>query len=68
MRIQLLHTTDSNTDLERGALGTIIRERQDPWGTVVDVKWDNGSTLSLIWGVDAWKVLELDVSKKELAS
>lgn len=60
MRIRLLQTSDPHTDLKSGDLGTVIREHDDPtWGTVVDVKWDNGSNLSLIWGHDSWKVLEL---------
>lgn len=67
MRIQLLHTTDKHTDLKPGALGTVLREYTDPeWGEMVDVLWDSGSTLSLIWGADAWKILDLDVSKKTL--
>jgi hypothetical protein len=60
MRIQLLHTTDKHTTLKPGDTGTVIGETMDSWGRVLSVKWDNGSTLSLIWGEDAWKVLSLD--------
>lgn len=75
MRIQLLHLDDwldrtqTDTPLAAGELGTIIGERHFDWITLVDVRWDNGSTLSLIWGQDAWKVLELDeLSKKPLTA
>lgn len=75
MRIQLLHLDDwldkTQTDVlpSAGDLGTIIGERHFDWVSLVDVRWDNGSTLSLIWGQDAWKVLELDeVSKNHLTT
>ena len=74
MRIQLLHLDDwldrTQTDtLCAGDLGTIVGERHFDWVSLVDVLWDNGSTLSLVWGQDALKVLELDiVPKKPLTS
>jgi hypothetical protein len=37
-------------------MGTILSESKDPWGdTVVSVKWDNGSSLSLISGIDQYE-------------
>ena len=29
-------------------------DAKDPWGEVIDVAWDNGSTLSLVKGEDSW--------------
>jgi hypothetical protein len=31
-----------------------MRRRRDPWGEVIDVAWDDGSTLSLVKGEDLW--------------
>ena len=58
-RIRLTHTTDSYTKLKKGDLGTIKWERLDDlWGDdIVSVKWDSGSTLSLIRGRDAFTIL-----------
>jgi hypothetical protein len=58
-RIELISTTDFYTKLEKGDLGTIKWERLDDlWGDdVVSVKWDSGSTLSLIRGRDAFTIL-----------
>lgn len=65
MRIELLHTTDKHTNLKQGDLGTVTADTSDPWGRILRVKWDNGSTLSLIWGEDAWKVVSLDTETKK---
>lgn len=53
-RIRLDYTSDEHTDLAVGDFGTITGRRQDPWGEVVDVQWDNGSSLSLVSGEDLW--------------
>lgn len=59
MRIRLVSTTDRYTKLKAGDEGTVTGSRQDPWGdTVIYVKWDSGSTLSLIEGEDAYEVLD----------
>jgi hypothetical protein len=67
MRIQLLHTTDKHTDLKPGDLGTVVSETNDTWGRVLRVKWDNGSELGLLWGVDSWKVISIDTEKTPVA-
>ncbi len=58
-RIRLISTNDPYTKLEKGDLGTIKWERLDDlWGDdVVSVKWDSGSSLSLIRGRDAFTIL-----------
>jgi hypothetical protein len=58
MRIRLDFTSDPYTKLQPGDLGTITGRYVDPWGAVVvRVAWDNGSSMSLIAGEDAWSVV-----------
>jgi hypothetical protein len=52
--IRLIHTCDPYTKLRAGAQGLLLSRRRDPWGEVIDVKWEDGSTLSLIKGEDNW--------------
>lgn len=55
IRVRLAKTNDPYTDLTAGSLGTKTGEYIDPWGSsVIRVKWDNGSNLSLIEGEDSW--------------
>ncbi len=55
IRIRLVHTDDPYTELTNGSLGTKLGERIDPYGDlIVRVKWDNGSSMSLIDGHDTW--------------
>lgn len=59
MRVRLIHTSDPYTDLENGAMGTVVGQRKDPWGdTVISVKWDDGSSLSLIEGTDQYEIIQ----------
>lgn len=63
-RVELVFTDDKYTKLRPGSKGTVYgrytvkdhkgRMLQD----VLDVKWDNGSNLSLIIGKDAYKIRE----------
>ncbi len=52
--ITLVHTTDLHTKLVSGSRGLLTGRRNDPWGEVIDVAWDNGSRLSLVKGEDSW--------------
>jgi hypothetical protein len=52
--ITLVGTSDPYTGLRAGDRGLLKRRRKDPWGEVIDVAWDNGSTLSLVKGEDHW--------------
>ncbi len=55
IRIRLVHTDDPYTELTNGSLGTLVGEYTDPWGSrTIRVKWDNGSSMSLIDGHDTW--------------
>lgn len=54
-RVRLGHCTDPHTRLAPGAEGTV--SLVDSLGTV-HVKWDDGHSLGLIYGVDSWQVIE----------
>ena len=56
-RIRLIHMDDPYTNLVKGSEGTVKGYTNDPYGFVMDVKWDNKSGLSLIVGEDKWEVL-----------
>ena len=55
-RIELIHTDDTMTSLEKGAKGVVdeIEEDQD----LIWVKWENGERLALLHGIDKFKVLK----------
>lgn len=53
-RVLLVATTDRHTRLRSGDTGTVLHV--DALGTV-HVRWDNGSTLGLVPGVDEWAPL-----------
>lgn len=53
-RVRLVRCTDEWTRLDPGAIGTV--DFIDSTGTL-HMRWDNGSTLGLIPGVDAWEVV-----------
>lgn len=54
-RIVLVSTNDEWTRLRPGSRGVLVGRRSTPFGDeMVDVSWDDGSTLSLIAGVDKW--------------
>ena len=55
-RIELIHTDDQYTSLRPGSQGTVTLIGS--WLDTVHIKWDDGSTLSLIEDAgDRWKVL-----------
>lgn len=53
-RIELIYTNDEYTKLEPHSFGTI--DHIDDFGTIF-VKWDSGSSLGLIPGVDKYRVI-----------
>jgi len=60
-RIMLYHM-EGEGSVTPGTLGTVTRITRDPFEKnsdeeIVMVKWDNGSTLSLITATDVWKKL-----------
>lgn len=54
-RVRLLHCSDEYTSLPAGSLGTVTLV--DSMGTV-HVRWDSGSRLGMIPGVDNWEVID----------
>ena len=58
-RIRLVHTDDLFTRLRPGDEGTVMGSRVE-FGDVlmVDVSWDDGSSLRLISGKDRWEVID----------
>ena len=54
-RVELVSTTDPYTSLKPGDQGTVFSI--DSLGTV-HIKWDNGSNLGLVPGVDEWRVIK----------
>jgi hypothetical protein len=54
-RVKLKFMEDGWTDLRPGDMGTI--RGVDDLGHIL-VRWDNGSSLSLIEGVDEWEIIE----------
>ena len=58
-RIMLVKTSDIHTRLTAGSEGTLLRSYVDSYGDErVAVKWDDGSTLTLISPWDDWTVLD----------
>lgn len=61
-RVKLVSVDDPYTDLKPGTEGTVnfvqIMDAFDPPSTVLFVRWDTGSNLSLIEGIDRWELLE----------
>lgn len=51
-RVRLLYTNDQFSNLESGAQGTV--RFIDDLGTI-HIKWDNGSRLGLIPGIDKYE-------------
>lgn len=54
-RIKLIHIEDKYTNLKKGDEGTITGV--DGIGQIM-VKWDNGSTLSIIPEVDKYEIID----------
>lgn len=56
-RIELIRTSDPHTMLKSGDKGTIRWERFDGIYNSIAVDWDNGSTLSMLEGLDQFRIL-----------
>lgn len=59
-RVKLIRMEDPYTKLKKGDEGTIVGK--DSLGQIL-VKWDNGSTLSLIPEIDEYEIIEEKVFK-----
>lgn len=58
-RVRLIYTDDKYTKLKSGDLGTITGYTTDDYfgDVTTHVKWDDGSTLSLLSGTDVFELL-----------
>lgn len=61
-RVRLIRMEDPYTDLKEGDEGVI--RGQDDLGNIL-VKWDNGSTLSLVPDIDEYEILD-EISEKRI--
>ena len=64
-RVVCIQMQDDNVSVPVGTKGTVQKISKDPWGTQIEVKWDNGSTLALLDDVDVW-MLDKDIKKKTI--
>lgn len=68
-RVMCFHM-EGETGVPPGTLGTVTRLTRDPFesenDSLINVKWDNGSSLALITSTDAWKLAPQEI--KEHAS
>lgn len=55
-RIELIHTDDSFTRLEKGSKGTVAKIEEDQ--DLIWVDWDNGEKLALLIGIDKFKIIK----------
>lgn len=58
-RIRLVRTDDPYTQLKPGDTGTVIDYM--PASGAISVRWDSGSTLSLLEGIDVWEIIGVRV-------
>lgn len=60
-KIVCLHM-DGETSVPPGTTGTVRKVSRDPFEKgeefIIDVNWDNDSSLSLVSSIDAWKLIE----------
>lgn len=61
-RVVCIQMQGDNDSVPIGTKGTVQKISKDPWGNQIEVKWDNGSTLSLLDDADVW-MLEKDIRK-----
>lgn len=65
-RVMCFHM-DGETGVPPGTMGTVARITRDPFETpldkIIEVDWDNGSSLALISSTDAWKKVSEEISE-----
>jgi hypothetical protein len=55
-RVELISTTDSWTNLEKGSKGTVIKIEEDQ--ELIWIDWDNGEKIALLEGIDKFKFIK----------
>jgi hypothetical protein len=67
-RIMCFHM-EGETSVPPGTLGTVTRITRDPFesenDSLINVKWDNGSSLALITSTDAWKMAPQEIKEQD---
>jgi hypothetical protein len=67
-RIMCFHM-EGETSVPPGTLGTVTRITRDPFesenDSLINVKWDNGSSLALITSTDAWKMASQEIQEQD---
>jgi len=65
-RVMCFHM-EGETGVPPGTLGTVARITRDPFesenDSLINVKWDNGSSLALITSTDAWKLAPQEIQE-----
>jgi hypothetical protein len=64
-RIEIVDIQDQYTTLKTGDRGTVQGYTKTPWERQINVKWDTGSNLMLLEGVDKYRVLTKEEIKEE---
>ena len=64
---------DGETGVPPGTKGTVRRVSRDPFEpkgdeTIIEVSWDNGSTLALVSSTDAWKKVVEEIQEQVTGS
>ena len=66
--IMLLHM-EGETGVPPGTIGVVTKITKDPFeddgSNIISVKWENGSTLSIVTSTDAWKKVQNDTIKEQ---
>ena len=63
---------DGETGVPPGTKGTVRRISRDPFESngdesIIEVIWDNGSTLALVSSTDAWKKVFKEIQEQTLS-
>lgn len=53
-RVRLIEMNEDPNPILPGTEGTVY----NTGGDIINVKWDNGRTLGMVWGVDVFEVID----------
>lgn len=61
------YAMEDEVSVPPGTKGTVTKIQRDPFEedeNIISVKWDNGSTLSLLSGIDKWKLVKQKIQEQ----
>jgi hypothetical protein len=61
------YAMEDEVSVPPGTKGTVTKVQRDPFEedeNIISVKWDNGSTLSLLSGIDKWKLVKQKIQEQ----